>query len=239
MGIHGALLGLDHGIQQNHPALSPAREVTFRLVPRHIDPSPRPQQNTVMKGEPEIFREAQPPQPETVVKMDPEVTKKSKAQPVPAPVETTRNRRVEQPVPEPEKIVVRETPPVARQVDETELESEVIPVEREPSIAEQPVEATEKGNVEIVMAKPLYRINPPPPYPAKARRRNLEGTVLLEVSVSSTGRVDQLQIRESCGHRILDKAAVKAVRKWVFEPGSRNGLPVSMTVLVPVRFALQ
>jgi protein TonB len=48
-----------------------------------------------------------------------------------------------------------------------------------------------------------------------------------------------VRIKESSGHRILDQAAMSSVRKWVFEPGRRNGLRIAMTVLVPVRFTLQ
>ncbi|MBT8491314.1 MAG: energy transducer TonB, partial [Deltaproteobacteria bacterium] len=37
----------------------------------------------------------------------------------------------------------------------------------------------------------------------------------------------------------LDRAALKAVRKWKFEPASRLGVPFTMWVDVPVHFVLQ
>jgi len=91
----------------------------------------------------------------------------------------------------------------------------------------------------VVQARPRYRDNPPPPYPDPARRRQLEGTVVLEVEVSAQGRVGALAVHRSSGHRMLDESALAAVRGWLFEPGRRGGLPVAMTVQVPVRFGLR
>jgi len=91
----------------------------------------------------------------------------------------------------------------------------------------------------VVLAQPLYRENPPPEYPPLARRRQLEGTVVLEVLVSAEGKVSGLAVHESSGHALLDEAALKAVKGWRFEPGRRGGAPVAMPVLVPVRFGLR
>lgn len=93
--------------------------------------------------------------------------------------------------------------------------------------------------VVVVQARPRYRDNPPPPYPEAARRRQLEGTVVLEVEVSAQGRVGDLVVHRSSGHRMLDESALATVRGWLFEPGRRGGLPVAMTVQVPVRFGLR
>ncbi|WP_310600587.1 TonB family protein [Desulfobulbus sp.] len=90
-----------------------------------------------------------------------------------------------------------------------------------------------------VPAKPRYRDNPPPPYPEPARRLRLEGTVVLEALVNGVGTVNDLAVHASSGHRLLDDAALRAVRSWLFEPGKRGGMPVATTVLVPVRFALR
>lgn len=90
-----------------------------------------------------------------------------------------------------------------------------------------------------VPARPRYRDNPPPTYPERARRLRLEGTVVLAALVDGGGTVDDLAVHASSGHQLLDDAALRAVRGWLFEPGKRGGLPVTMQVLVPVRFALR
>lgn len=88
-------------------------------------------------------------------------------------------------------------------------------------------------------AVPRYRENPPPQYPPIARRRGYQGKVILEVLVSRKGEVKELMLSKSSGHPILDKAAMKSVKHWVFEPGERDGKPAEMWVKVPVRFQLR
>lgn len=90
-----------------------------------------------------------------------------------------------------------------------------------------------------VLARPLYKTNPPPPYPRLARKLGHEGVVQLEVLVSVTGRVDDLRIAVGSGHESLDAAALEAVRSWRFSAGQRNGQSVAMRVRVPVRFSLR
>jgi len=90
-----------------------------------------------------------------------------------------------------------------------------------------------------ILARPLYTINPPPPYPRLARKLGHEGVVQLEALVSIAGRVDDLRIAASSGHESLDAAALEAVRFWRFSAGQRNGQPVAMRVRVPVRFSLR
>jgi protein TonB len=91
----------------------------------------------------------------------------------------------------------------------------------------------------IVEAKPKYLENDPPHYPRVARRRGYSGTVVVQVLVNRSGRAEEVQLASSSGHRILDKAALSAVSEWRFEPGTKNGIPVSMRVKVPVRFSLR
>jgi len=88
-------------------------------------------------------------------------------------------------------------------------------------------------------AVPLYKVNPPPRYPAAARRRGAQGTVVLSVHVDEQGRVANLWLFESSGHGSLDSAALQAVRDWIFEPGMQGGRKVAMWVNVPVRFELK
>lgn len=90
----------------------------------------------------------------------------------------------------------------------------------------------------VVLARPRYRANPSPPYPEQARRRQLEGTVVLEVLVSTEGKVSELIVHYSSNHRLLDEAALQTVRLWLFEPGRRSSVPIAMKILVPVRFDL-
>ena len=91
----------------------------------------------------------------------------------------------------------------------------------------------------IVEAVPAYGHNPAPEYPGLARRRRYEGTVLLEVLVDATGMVGDIRLADSSGYTVLDQAAVKSVRSWVFKPGRRGDETIEMWVRVPVRFELR
>jgi protein TonB len=92
--------------------------------------------------------------------------------------------------------------------------------------------------VGLVLARPLYRKNPPPAYPRRARRKGYQGVVILEVLVNEKGKVDELKVFKSSGYKILDKSAISAVQKWLFEAGTKNGRSAQMWVRVPIRFRL-
>ena len=76
--------------------------------------------------------------------------------------------------------------------------------------------------------------NPKPRYPEAARRRKLEGVVLLAVEVNSRGVPISIKVQTSSGHLILDEAAVNGVRKWRFRPGGQK----ASTIPLPIRFSL-
>ena len=105
-----------------------------------------------------------------------------------------------------------------------------------PSEADMTPEPSPSGIREAI---PLYRENPPPGYPRIARRKGYEGTVVLEVLVNPEGKVADSRIFRSCGHSVLDKAAMKSIRNWLFEPGMRGDKKVEMWVKVPIRFQLK
>lgn len=81
-----------------------------------------------------------------------------------------------------------------------------------------------------------YRRNPAPAYPASALREHREGVVLLLVKVSAEGRPTSVEVRRGSGTRLLDEAAVRAVRRWRFDPARMGGKSVASDVEVPVRF---
>ena len=124
--------------------------------------------------------------------------------------------------------------------------SSVPPISRQPAeIASATVEV--KGAVSSLRRQavgtndqtpPRLLENRPPTYPARALVDRMEGTVLLRLQVAGDGRVAEVEVFTSSGHRVLDAAAVRAVRSWRFAPARRGGRPVAATVRLPVRFAL-
>jgi protein TonB len=84
-----------------------------------------------------------------------------------------------------------------------------------------------------------YLNNPKPLYPASARRMGMEGTVMLKVLVSRDGGAVKIEIAQSSGHEILDKAAAEAVKNWRFVPARQGDSPLEEWVQVPVAFRLK
>jgi len=78
-----------------------------------------------------------------------------------------------------------------------------------------------------------------PPYPSRARHLGVQGTTLLHVLVSDTGRVAEVIVKQSAGHPDLDRAAADAVRRWRFEPARRGTDAVEMWVQLPFEFRLR
>jgi periplasmic protein TonB len=77
-----------------------------------------------------------------------------------------------------------------------------------------------------------------PTYTEEARRRGVEGDVLLEVVVRSDGTVGSMRVVRSLGAG-LDERAIEAVRQWRFSPAHRLGTPVDVLVEVAVTFRLR
>lgn len=74
-----------------------------------------------------------------------------------------------------------------------------------------------------------------PVYPPEAERKGIHGDVVLRVVVGKDGRVKSLE--RVSGNPILAKAAIAAVRQWVYEPTRIHGEPVEVHLTVTVAFS--
>ena len=79
--------------------------------------------------------------------------------------------------------------------------------------------------------------NVEPLYPAEAFQEGLEGVVVLEVVVGTTGLVADVRVRRSAPR--FDAAAIAAVKQWQYVPTVLGGTPVPVTFTVVVRFRLR
>lgn len=77
-----------------------------------------------------------------------------------------------------------------------------------------------------------------PDYTEEARRRGVEGDVVLEIVVRSDGGVGSVKVLQGLGSG-LDQRAIDAVRQWRFSPARRLGTPVDVVVEVAVEFKLR
>lgn len=61
-----------------------------------------------------------------------------------------------------------------------------------------------------------------PAYPSQASHEGEHGSISLEVLINSHGAVDAVEVLHGTGFRLLNEAAVRAVRQWRFAPLARG-----------------
>lgn len=84
---------------------------------------------------------------------------------------------------------------------------------------------------------PKARYQPAPLYPDSLRRLEIEGEVVVDFVVDEEGYVHDPQVVRSSDRR-FDASTLRAVSKWRFEPGKRNGKIVRYRMQLPVAFKL-
>lgn len=78
-----------------------------------------------------------------------------------------------------------------------------------------------------------------PSYPESARKKGVEGMVVLKIVVNEAGKVDRVDLAKSSGNAALDSSAIAAVNKFEFSPGEKDGRPVKVQMVIPVSFKLR
>jgi protein TonB len=84
---------------------------------------------------------------------------------------------------------------------------------------------------------PIVRVTPQ--YPLRASERGIEGWVEVEFTISKSGTVKDPNVINSHPSSIFDRSALKAIRKWKYNPKIEDGEPVERSgVKVRLKFAL-
>jgi TonB family protein len=100
-----------------------------------------------------------------------------------------------------------------------------------PTVHSRPAEAAAKIVPAEILSKPL------PIYTEEARNLKIEGEVLLEVVLGSSGRLQVVRVVRGLGHG-LDDAAVRAAEQIRFKPAMRDGQPADSTAVLHIIFQL-
>jgi TonB family protein len=96
-----------------------------------------------------------------------------------------------------------------------------------------PLDGVKQINITILPSV-VQRVEPRYPPAALAARKS--GDVVLSVEVTKTGSAGKITPLRELGFG-LTAEAIRAVRMWKFEPGKRDGLPVTQEIQVTVTFA--
>jgi TonB family protein len=82
----------------------------------------------------------------------------------------------------------------------------------------------------------IYKVEPE--YSKEALKKKLQGTVVLRIEVDTNGRARNVRVVQSLGMG-LDEEAIKAVQKWQFKPGEKDGHPVTVGATLQIQFRLR
>lgn len=167
----------------------------------------------------------------------------------PPPQPKAAEKPPEPPKPEPRPKVQARTKPEPRQLLQAQAVAErtmeqapeaTPPVAPAPPVAvAEPPKATPEPVVEAPRFNAAYLNNPPPAYPLAARRRGMEGRVMVRAEVLADGTCSRVELKQGSGYEPLDQAALEAVRKWRFIPAKKGSQAVTAWVEVPITFKLE
>src|SRR5437764_1164385 len=91
--------------------------------------------------------------------------------------------------------------------------------------------------IAAVVKAPVTLTRVEPQYPEVARKARISGIVIVECIIDKGGTVRDVQVLKGLPFG-LDQAAVEAVKKWKFKPGTLNGQPVDVIFNLTVNFKL-
>jgi protein TonB len=78
----------------------------------------------------------------------------------------------------------------------------------------------------------------PPAYPRRELARGVEGEVVLRVLVGADGLPQQIDVVGGTRNRNFESAAIRAIKRWRFQPHTVDGVPRAAWARVPVVFSL-
>ena len=166
--------------------------------------------------------------------------------PLPSPVKTVDI--TPQPMVQPNKTIPPIQPqaitePVLQQSETTELETTASSTEDSnrtvaPSLVEDSDGALPDGK--SLKFSPIFTKHIMPTYPEYARRRGLEGFVILQFIVDINGRVVEPSVQQANPQGYFETAAIRAIKQWRFSPGRNDkGTPVPCRLQMRIDFRLK
>jgi len=77
-----------------------------------------------------------------------------------------------------------------------------------------------------------------PVYPAYELENGIEGSVTVELFVNEDGKVEMASVLSSIGPKSFEGSSLDAIRKFVFQPPTRDGQPTSMWIRFLIKFRI-
>ena len=230
-----------------HPAPTP-QPVAFpvKLATTTTQPSFALSQQTKPTTSPKSMKMAAmtlpkplPPPPQTpVVQLPPK--------PLPAPVKTVDipPQPTVQPntiIPPPQPQPIKEA--ILQQSETTALETTATAAEDGNHTAAPSLLVDSDGELpdgKSLKFSPVFLHHPMPTYPEYARRRGINGFVILQFIVDINGRVVEPSVQQANPQGYFETAAIRAIKQWRFSPGRNDkGTPVPCRLQMRIDFILK
>lgn len=100
-----------------------------------------------------------------------------------------------------------------------------------------PVDSETLSPVGGQLRPPRMLAHPPPPFPVHLRDAQVDGTVRIEGTVGTDGRLADVRVTDS-GHPDLAAAVEETVRQWTWQEALLNCEPVAIGIRISVTFLL-
>lgn len=230
-------------VEKQPPPVSPVVPMPVKEIVK----KPPPEVAPVVEKPPPVVKKISPPKPIQPVKKQPVVQK----------INQTKLPPKTEPVVEPDPLMpTRVTPakeftqpalPVVTQVPVLETLSPPTNSEINASTGGAVVTSAENSSVEInlqslrdsFLALLRDRIERYKKYPLMARKGRQQGSVLVQFELAADGTLRKCFVKESCGFRLLDRAALRAVKAAAPFPNVPAEIKLAENkFIVPVRFVL-
>ncbi len=185
----------------------------------------------------EVEPESQKIEPIEQKKPEPKPVKKPE-KPKPKP---KKPKVIEKKKPQPEVEVKK--PAVEPKTDiEPKVVKEAEPTKPKPIEEKQapPAQTASQASKPMLVKKAEFSAKPTPvTYPRLARKKGLQGKVMIEVWLDEQGKQVKQVLLESSGHNVLDERALNTIKEWRFSKRIEQGKAIAHRVHIPINFQLQ
>ena len=134
--------------------------------------------------------------------------------------------------------VAQDTPPPPVKAAELPDDERLVSLDQAPAQVAQNTSPAAIARSENAVFKLVRTKTQSPQYPRQALLNKQEGWVDLMVTVSSAGMVESVQVVAAEPRRVFERAAIRAARKWEFEPPTDSGLNDSQQGQFRVNFVM-
>ena len=97
------------------------------------------------------------------------------------------------------------------------------------------LQADEEKSDEIVPPNPIYKVDPT--HPPELYAKGVEGEAVVIATVDMFGSVVD-PVVDRASDQEFGMAAMLAASEWIFEPATKNGVPIAIKVRIPFQFEI-